>query len=153
MRTDPDLVRQVCFEVFEQLAFMFGEEPEEDEPLPEPTGGCVLTAMGFTGPSKGRLALAVPEDMCPEIAANVLGVDVDDELVAQNAHDALKEMLNVMCGRLLTTLAGEEPVFELTIPEVRVISEQAWQKIQATPGTLGVLVDDLPVLLRFEVTG
>jgi hypothetical protein len=153
MKTDPEIVKKVCCDVFEQLAFMFSEDPEEDEGVPTPAGGCVLTAMGFSGPAKGRIALAVPEDMCPEIAANVLGVDPDDELVSENAHDALKEMLNVMCGRLLTELAGEEPVFELTVPEVRAIPDETWQKLQATPGTLALLVDDSPVLLRFEQTG
>ena len=153
MNTNPADVKQVCCEVLEQLAFMFGEDAEEDSTLDAPAGGCVLTAMGFSGPAKGRFALAVPEDLCPEIAANVLGVDEDDELVAQNAHDALKELLNVMCGRLLTSLAGDEPVFELTVPEVRAINESTWQNLRDTPGTLALIIDESPILLRFEQTG
>lgn len=153
MKTDPDILKRVCCDVFEQLAFMFGEDPETEEDAAAPPGGCVLTAMGFSGPAKGRIALAVPEEMCPQIAANVLGVEPTDDLVTENAHDALKEMLNVMCGRLLTELAGEEPVFELTVPEVRAIPDETWQKLHATPGTLALIVDDSPVLLRFEQTG
>lgn len=60
--------------------------------------------MSFTGAMQGECLLMVPEALCPEIAANILGLDTDDELAAMRAQDALKELLNVTCARIAEKL-------------------------------------------------
>jgi CheY-like chemotaxis protein len=47
-----------------------------------------------------------------------LHILAEDDLVRERALDSLKEMLNVTCGQLLTSFAGEGPVFDLSIPTV-----------------------------------
>ncbi len=42
--------------------------------------------IGFKGGMSGHLTLAVPADLCPEMAANVLGIDADDALVVEKAE-------------------------------------------------------------------
>ncbi len=151
--TNPDytaLLNQVFSQVAQELAFMF-TEPAEDEVLPAVGPSFVLARMTFTGPINGKLAIAVPEDMCPEIAANVLGVDLDDDTMTVEPEDALKELLNVTCGNLLTAMAGEQPIFDLTVPAVQHLDTQAWQAMQNMSDTTLVLVDDSPVLLRLDV--
>ncbi len=86
--------------------------------------------------------------MCPEIAANVLGLEPDDEFVRERPGDSLKELLNVTCGNLLPALAGEEPVFDLTVPELRVITETEWESILNAPEAQQFIVDDYPVVIR-----
>ena len=126
---------------------MFVEDPEDD--MVFTTGSeFVQVNMGFSGPFKGDLSIAVPVDMCPELASNVLGLDPDDELVTRSPYDALKELLNIICGNVLTTLAGEEPVFDLTIPEVTMLDEKGWAAFIKTDGTVRFVADDVPVLLR-----
>ena len=73
--------------------------------------------MTYSGGMTGSISLIVPDDVCPEIAANVLGKDPDDAIVAAQSADALKEVLNVLCGNILTAVAGESPVFDLSVPE------------------------------------
>ncbi len=141
---------RVFSQIAENLAFMF-IEPQDDEPLPPPEGPCVMTQMNFKGPFSGSLALAVPITMCPIIAANVLGVDPDDELVVKKPYDALNELLNVTCGNLLTAIAGDEPVFDLTIPQVTQLDEAAWNALKSSPGTLGLVLEEHPVLLRMMI--
>lgn len=149
MSEEMDTLRQVFAEVAENLAFMFAEVPEEDE-FPEAEPPCMLAQMSFLGPFNGKLYIAVPQHMCPEIAANVLGLDPDDELVVKQPTDALKELLNVTCGNLLTTMAGEDPIFDLTPPEVVVLDKKGWDDFAAAPGTVRFIVDENPVLLRME---
>lgn len=142
-----ETLSQVFSEVAENLAFMFIEAPEDDMP-PEPDGPCVVSEMTFTGPSSGKLALAVPEALCPVIAANVLGIELDDELAMAESHDALNELLNVTCGNLLTALAGDEPVFDLTVPTTRALTPEEWAAMQASPQAITVIIEDNPAVLQ-----
>ncbi len=144
------MLTEVFCDVIESLAFMFGDAAENGE-LPASQGDCVLASMTFSGPISGRLELAVPGEMRPEIAANVLGVDPDDELVLMGADDALKELLNVVCGQVLTRMAGDEPVFDLSVPEVSDLEASAWAAMAQTPGVAKVLIDENPVLLRLTI--
>ncbi len=133
--------------VLENLAFMFMETPEERD-LPSGTPPYVEARMTFVGPFEGALTLAAPEAMCPELAANVLGLDPDDEFVRQRPGDSLKELLNVTCGNLLSTLAGDEPIFDLTVPELHSLSEEEWAAILDAPEAMPFIVDEYPVVLR-----
>ena len=142
-----EMLNEVFTDICEKLAFMFTEIPDDEE-FPEEILDPVKASMTFVGPFKGSLALVVPNEMCPEIAANVLGLDPDDEMMTESAaNDALKEMLNVTCGHVLTSIAGEEPVFDLSVPEVSSLDKDAWKAIYDSPTTCALLVDDSPVLL------
>jgi len=147
------VLRTVFAEISESLAFMFVEEPEDETSADPDTNDLVLAFMGFSGPFSGKLVIAVPASLCPEIAANVLGLDPDDELVQAKPYDALKELLNVTCGNVLTAIAGEEPIFDLTPPEVKKMDLTAWQALRNMPGTQQHLVEDRPVLLQLSIDG
>ncbi len=146
-----EMLIRVFTEVLEQLAFMFVEPPDSDE-TPAPSDP-VYTTMSFRGPCSGTVTLAVPREMAPVLAANVLGLNPEDELGALAASDALKELLNVTCGNVLTAIAGDEPVFDLTVPEVEDCTAEAWAELAARPGTVHCLADDFPVLLNLEIRG
>lgn len=79
-----ELIGEVFCKVLETQAFMFGE-PVDIEDLLTRAGEYIKTQMGFAGPLKGTLALAMPEAMCTEVAANVLGLEPDDDEVADSA--------------------------------------------------------------------
>ena len=90
--------------------------------------------MTFVGVMQGSVGVVVLPEMCLEVAANMLGVDPDDEEAMDKGRDALKELLNITCGHLLTNIAGEEPVFDLTVPEVTELSAERWQELKAQAG-------------------
>ncbi len=149
MSEDQVLLAKVFARVAEDLAFMFTESPDEE--LDEPAGNAFAKAhMSFHGPFSGTLSVAVPESMCAQIASNVLGLDPGDELFIQQPYDALKELLNVTCGNLLTAMAGEEPVFDLQPPEVTVLDRAGWDAFKDSPGTVPFIVEDEPVLLSLQ---
>lgn len=107
--------------------------------------------MRFTGHRCGTLGIVVPNDMCPVIAANILGMEVEDEEVVKRSFDALKEVLNVICGNLLTAMEGEEPVFDLTVPETRVISSTEWAGLKESDDALTFVVDEHPVVFSLKM--
>lgn len=148
METNPNtLLAQVFCDVIENQAFMFGDIVEDEIPE-EPENDYVLASMTFSGHMNGRLEVAVPVSMSAEIAANVLGIDPDDPAVESDAEDAIKELLNVVCGNLLTQLAGEKPVFDLSVPEVSRLDEASWKEMASDKNTKAVDVDDELALLR-----
>jgi CheY-specific phosphatase CheX len=145
-----DVVSQVFCDVLERFAFMFGE-PAEKTGFPAPGPGCIAAVIRFFGEQSGSMTVAVTGDTCAEIAANVLGIDPDDERVADSGADALKEVLNVACGHILTELAGDKPVFDISIPETVALDGLGWTSMLASDDTVALLVDGAPILVRFSI--
>lgn len=145
-----EMLTGIVSDVFEKMAFMFGELVAKEN-LPPLDDSGYEAKMNFLGPCSGVVGLAVARSMCPVIAANVLGMDEDDGFVVERALDALKEILNVICGQIVTSLAGEEPVFDLSVPQVSEIDTAAWQNLLNQEQSLAFIVDDEPVLLQFTM--
>lgn len=111
-----DILSRVTIDTLEKLAFMFAF-PEDEE-----GGGLIdssiAATISFTGPFTGTLIIGISPRSLPELAANMLGVDDPDKTNQDQQHDALRETTNVICGNLLTGIAGEAAVFEIGLPEV-----------------------------------
>jgi chemotaxis protein CheY-P-specific phosphatase CheC len=149
-----DQTKKILTDVFgnaaESFAYMFAEPHEGVEAPPAPESALKVN-MSFHGAFSGELVLLVPETLCPAIAANALGLEPEDDEAASGARDALKELLNVTCGQLLTALAGEEPVFDLTVPEVSILEEGDWEAYCAVPGSVLFSLEDEPVILQLTM--
>ena len=152
MTDNQEMLCDTFCETCEQLAFMFAEAADDGD-LPEPPDEAVQVSMSFMGPQDGRLVLAADRAMCPELAANMLGLDPDDPKAEMRGIDALKELLNVVCGNVLTRMAGDKPVFDLSIPEVHEIDKERWTALSETEGTLPLLVDGFPAMLNMSTLG
>lgn len=151
MQTD---CRQVATDVFcdvaERTAFMFGEVCSKTELLfDEEQTRCA--SMSFHGPINGCLELVISHATCRQIAANFVGVDPDDDKIDLYAEDAVKELLNVTCGNILTEMAGTDPVFDLSVPSLQPIGVEQIQSFSDDERSIGLLVDDEPVLVRLIV--
>ncbi|NJL71847.1 MAG: chemotaxis protein CheX [Candidatus Competibacteraceae bacterium] len=138
-----NIIREALSNVLQDFAFMFAEPPEDDTP---PMEACIAVQMAFHGPISGTAQLAVPVSLASELAANVLGVDPEESNSPEVALDAVKELLNVTTGNLVTALAGEEPIFDLTIPEPVPFDHVAWGALSTQPGAFVLLVEDRPLL-------
>ena len=149
---EKDVLNDVFCSVLEKLAFMFGD-PVEKEDLPEAGEKYLEARIDFAGVMSGDLTLAAPADICVEISANILGVDEDDVPAMGQSDDALRELLNITCGNLVTAMAGEEAVFDLSPPVVRPIDPDGWRMILDDEDTLAFDVDSNPVLLRLHKKG
>lgn len=145
-----ETVYQVAADTLESLALMF-LVPQEEAPQPGPSCD-KRVAVTFRGPFGGALVLAVSEGVLPELAANMLGLsDISDATAAQQ-EDALKELVNVICGNLLPAVAGTQPVFHISAPEVLKAGQWPQSAGQLSPaGEARLLADAGTLQLQFFV--
>jgi CheY-specific phosphatase CheX len=112
-QTTEKILAETAEEVLASLAFTFvmpGEQETSDEDV-------LKAKVDFSGPFNGTLIAAVPVSLVPQLAQNMLGLE-GEECPETAQHDAIRELLNVICGNLLPRLAGREPVFNLTQPNL-----------------------------------
>lgn len=147
---EKQIVITVMAEVLETMAFMFAD-PYENEELPEEIPDAIKASMEFCGEEGfGAISLTVPALMCMELASNILGMEPDDPSSQNKAEDALKELLNVVAGRLATGVFGSKPVFTLSVPEVVIMDKDSWMAIYNDPNTIRFSADSRLVLLTAE---
>ncbi len=141
-----EILKQVCCDVFEQLAFMFGEELDPDE-IESDSETFIRASMKYIGDIQGTIEIIVPNELAESLAYNILGIDEDDELEEGGSEDALKELLNTITGKLITAAYGEEKVFDLSIPETNDISNEEWESLLEENDYIAIDIEDNPVLL------
>jgi hypothetical protein len=139
---------QVLQEVMERQAFLFIDPAEGGEP---PGAGLIATSLRFAGPRAGGLALAAPLELAREIAAGILGCEPDDDDAEERAGDACKEIVNITCGQALTAWFGTAPVFDLGIPESKVMSTDDAADWAASPDVMAFSVDGRPLFMRIDL--
>lgn len=152
MKTEhAEVLNDTLCRVIEQVAFMFAE-PADPAILPAPQGACIVADMRFTGAFNGGLRMAAASRFCVEMAANVLGMEPDDPASEAHGIDTMKELLNVVCGNVLTEIAGSEAVFTLSIPMACAFDASAWQlMLGRAPACF--TVDEHPVMVELNVEG
>ncbi len=156
----PAVAARVLAEVLERQAFMFADPPAEGAPPPRPKGVCLKASMSFHGPKSGSVTLCAPVSVCESLAVNMLGVDAgyfeqgsegSPHRLSEASHDALKELLNVVCGNILTEVAGEKPVFNLSIPVASDIHEDEWEDLPRQSGAVALVVEGSPICVCLVV--
>jgi chemotaxis protein CheY-P-specific phosphatase CheC len=111
--------------ILEELAFLFCDSQDASTFDYSQIVNAHKATLRFNGPKNGKIELAADQSLCLVLAGNMLGIEPeeDEEMAAAHAADALKEALNVICGRYLTEAYGDEVVFSLNAPEMGSISE------------------------------
>jgi hypothetical protein len=114
----------------EQLAFLFAFPAEGGSGAPsEDAVGCRVC---FKGAWAGELWGAFARDLLPELAGNMLGLEAAETIVEQQL-DALREVMNVICGNLLPQIGGPSVVFEIQRPEIVPAAEVAARALDRGP--------------------
>lgn len=144
-----DVVWKVVKDVLERFAFMFADDPNSGEDT-DWTDEYLHAVISFNGASRGRLSMAAPISLCTELAANVLGIN-PEENADEMASDALRELINIVCGELVVALFGNEMIFDLTVPTLDHIDSKRCRTLSADPNQLRFLVDGAPILVGLSI--
>ena len=145
---DNDILIKVCCDVFESLSFMFSEAIDLDE-VDSESKSFINVFISYKGDRAGAIILIVSAETAKSLAYNILGVDEDEEdLPFDLPMDALKELLNTICGQFITSRFGDKPVFDLTVPETKIISFDEWQESVDSCNFLALIVEDEPILIK-----
>ncbi len=135
----------------EQFAFMFSEENDERR-FADWREPCLHVSIMFSGGHDAVITLTAPESLCAEMAANILGTEPGD-LGAEDDSDALKELANVVCGKLIPELFGDRATFDLSVPSSVHIGEREWLKLAEDKTAVQLWVEDKPMLAKLAITG
>jgi len=108
---------QVIARILGETAYIFVEIPDEN-PIPDPDKwDAAGVSLRFYGSENGEMRMWASRGFARCVAANMLGIDEEDETAQEKGLDALKESLNIILGNYITTIYGVEPVFDLGLPE------------------------------------
>ncbi|CAB1059681.1 hypothetical protein D1BOALGB6SA_4443 [Olavius sp. associated proteobacterium Delta 1] len=111
-----NILTTVAGDTLEKLAFLFVFP--DDERVNDGPGPAVVGRVDFNGYFDGRLLMRISASAIPELANNMLGLDDDVEISNTEQQDALKEILNVICGNALPAIAGDQVEFNIAAPEI-----------------------------------
>lgn len=139
--------------VMESLAFYFVDPVEAhqvnmDLDLQSPY---LHASMRFEGPHVGQINMYLPQSMMTTIWANMLGCDEEDEHSASQQKDAVCELLNVICGQVLTEIWGTGPIFDLRLPNITSIERDQVASIALQNESHCFIGDNGLVLLSIQV--
>lgn len=140
----------VC-RVLEQTAFMFPEPADMLDGISFDDIKFVLTELSFSGDECGEVFLIVPDEFCAELSANMLGEDIDDADPKDKRIDALKEILNIIAGQLLTDIYGEKAMFNLTAPKVKDLPQDEFFSIIDKNEYACSISDEHPIIAIFTL--
>lgn len=119
-QTKTATLKTIFSDVLAKLAFMF----TDDESVDVAPGQIWLeTTISYHGPAHGSLRFRCTRDFAVLLAANLLGVDPEDDNAATQCEDATKEFMNIVCGQLVTALHGPDDVYVLSIPITTELAE------------------------------
>lgn len=106
----------IAEKVMEKLAYIlsFPEEGMSEIDYQQ----AIAAKVSFNGPFTGTLAMFISSEILPEMTANMLGFENSNDTTIDMQHDALKELINVICGNLLPAIAGKEAVFNVETPVI-----------------------------------
>ncbi|MBP7936005.1 MAG: chemotaxis protein CheX [Phycisphaerae bacterium] len=113
-------LKELFSEILANLAFMFTDD-EESEPSDQDVW--LETSVRYLGPNRGTLVFHCPRRFTTGLAANLLGVDPEAPQVDNQSEDAVKEFMNILCGQLVTQFFGSQDIYNLSIPQCRVLPE------------------------------
>jgi chemotaxis protein CheY-P-specific phosphatase CheC len=146
-----DILYRVLEVSLENLAFMFSESVDISEIAMSDTES-VKVSMDFTGNLyDGSLMMIIPHNISSELAANILGIEDTGDDAMNLGEDSLKEVLNVICGRILTEISGNEPLFDLSVPVLKPINSGELEQFISSENLCCAMIDDMyPIIMKFE---
>ena len=118
------MIEQACFsdvllegarEVFETMMFM---DLEENPDSVIGAGETFLSSITFTGELEGCLGFSAGIESARNIAANMLGLDPEEETNQSEITDALGEVTNMIMGSFKSRVAEKGNDISVSIPSV-----------------------------------
>jgi len=143
-------MRKLCCLKSARFAFMFVDVVDKFNETGTGNSDYLHVMITFTGKTQGAISLTAPEGLCREMAANILGVD-EGELNKQSGEDAIKELVNILCGELTVRLYGDKEVFNLTVPCLYRVGWDKWREITADSESIKLYLEDKPFIANLMI--
>lgn len=135
--------------ILEDWAMMLVDPASPELKIFEVESPFLVASLSFRGAVNGTYQVVCQRGFSEALVANLLGEDVPEDNL-QSEMDALREMVNVLSGNLLTTCYGSDTVFELMPPEVHQVAREKLTSLFEKP-VFCYLADDNPVAVSFSL--
>ncbi len=133
----------VISEVLEELTMMMVEKTETFDGFQPYLCG----SIDFKGTVSGQLSIECTSDFSNALAGNLLGLD-ESEITEAHRWDALGELLNIICGNMVTRIFDDTTPFKLSAPQIDMVEEDSLP--EDTEQEVKLVIDDFPV--KFGLT-
>jgi chemotaxis protein CheY-P-specific phosphatase CheC len=114
--------------------------------MPEMKGEALNVRIDYTGKHAGELGLIMEQPLASRIAARILGLEKTDDLFDDMLEDAVRELINVVCGHFVTLMYGYSPILKVSTPKVFRIGSPACNMLLTNPNVCTFMVDEYPLL-------
>lgn len=120
MQQTKTTLKELFSEILANLAFMFTDDEDTEA---SDQDAWLETSISYLGPNRGTLVFHCPQRFTQGLAANLLGIDPEAPQAEDQSEDAVKEFMNILCGQLVTQFFGSEDIYNLSIPECRILPD------------------------------
>lgn len=139
-------IEKALNKIFTEWAMMIvDDEDEQADDLPDDE--MYKAWLHFDGDFQGCYSICCGGEFASELAGNLIG-EFDSDPSISDQLDALKELINIISGNLLTTCFTEDWVFALTAPEATRISKEEFEDITTNSKTF-FSVEGMPVFFSW----
>jgi chemotaxis protein CheX len=131
-----DLNKSICNATVEIFQTMLMMEAVPGEQLAKRAGShchSVSGIVGLAGPSKGMLAIHIPEQAALKITSSFLCMEVSE--IDDDVKDAVGELANMVAGSIKTDLLDAKD-YKLSIPSVVCGSEYQIECLSESQGSI-----------------
>jgi len=145
------ILSDVVVDTLEKLAFLFAAPLEG--PASEGTRELATVRVRFSGPVCGGMQLSLSRPVLAELAGNMLGADDGSALSADEQHDALRELINVICGNLLPIIGGGTAEFNIQTPFIPAAGTSAAGEFAPVNAVSNLSVENGVCLVSLQLEG
>jgi chemotaxis protein CheY-P-specific phosphatase CheC len=119
--------------------------------MPEVKSDALNVRIEYTGEHAGELGLIIEKPLATLMAARILGMEQTKDVYDDMIEDALRELLNVVCGHFVTLMYGYTPVLKISLPKVFTIGSAVCNVLRTNPNVCTFMVEDSPLLGQVKV--
>lgn len=123
----------------------------EADDMPEMKTDGLNVRIEYTGEHSGELGLIMEKNLASRFAARILGLDNTEDIYDDMIEDALRELLNVVCGHFVTLMYGYTPILKISLPKVFSIGSAACNMLRTNPNVCTFTVDKEPVIGQVRI--
>lgn len=125
--------------VMETAVFALADEAED--PTEAQLLDAIAVGIDLGKDMQSRIEIAGPLELFAELAADMMGADVE-EISPEQAADFLSELANMIAGRWATDALGDQAEVALGIPEPIAMNDDVWEARLGIPGCFVFTVND-----------
>ncbi|HOO47511.1 MAG TPA: response regulator [Deltaproteobacteria bacterium] len=151
MKKSPfEFLLQAMQQVMPSMASMSPGFPESGD-VPVMQGDALNVNIAYSGWHSGEIGLILERQVVSRIAARIMGLDDAEDISDDMIDDALRELMNVICGHFITLMYGDKSVLDVATPQVFPVKNALCNMLRSSPDIHAFMLDDAPALGRIRI--